>query len=137
MRFYLLLLFLTGFLFQSQAQTLVDTIVYIEKDTINPIDVQPEFPGGEMAFTKFIMSRIIYPEDAKNQRIQGTTYITFIIEKDGSLSNFKAVDGKSLYPSCDQAAINAISPSPRWKPGLKNNLPVRVRKIVRIKFNLN
>ena len=137
MRIYILLFFITGIFSHSQAQTITDTIVYIENDTINSLDVKPEFPGGEVAFEKFLSTRLIYPEDAKKKNIQGTTYIEFIVEKDGSLSNFKVVDGKSVCPSIDQAVINVLLKSPRWKPGLKNGQPIRVRRIKKTKFVLN
>lgn len=127
----------TSLQLKSQAQTIEDTTVYIANDSINPVDIEPEFPGGEPAFYKFLSARLIYPEDAKKKRIQGPTYIEFIVEKNGSLSNFKAVDGKSLSPSIDQAVINVLVTSPRWKPGYKNGAPVRVKKIARVKFSLN
>ena len=132
MRFYLLLLFLTGFLFQSQAQTMDDTTVCFVKDTINPIDVQPAYPGGNKAFNKFLLSNLIYPPSGK----AGTTYIQFIIEKDGSLSNIKAVEGKGLNQSSDEEAIRVLSNSPKWTPGMKNDLPVRTRMVRQFTFGV-
>lgn len=135
MRICFIILFLIGLLVQSHAQTISDTLVFEETDSMH-IDVQPEFPGGESKFMQFISSQLIYPADAKSKGIQGTSYIEFIVEKDGSLSTFKSVDGKSLSPSIDQAIIHVLLKSPRWQPGLKDGQPIRVRKIKKIKFIL-
>lgn len=135
MRIYFIFVFLAGCILPLQAQT--DTLVYNLSDTTIHIDVQPEFPGGEAVFNKFLQSRLMYPEDAKKQRIQGMTWIEFVIEKDGALSNIKAVEGKNLGGSCDKEAIRVISSSPKWKPGMKDGLPIRTRKIQRFKFSLD
>jgi TonB family protein len=135
MRFYFILVFLAGCILSLQAQT--DSLVYNLSDTTIHIDVQPEFPGGEVFFAKFIQSRLTYPDDAKKQGTQGITCIEFVIEKDGSLSNIKAVEGKSLGGSCDKEAIRVISSSPKWKPGMKDGVPIRTKKYQRIRFSLD
>lgn len=139
MRIYLLILFLTGMFFQSQAQTETDTIAHKKADSTNAdffILARPEFPGGDEAFNKFITNRLMYPEDARIQGLQGTIYIQFIVEKDGSLSNIKVVEGKSLSPSCDQEAIRVISSSPKWMPGSKDGVPMRTKMVKPVKFAL-
>lgn len=135
MRSYFLLLFLTTVLFKVQAQTPTDTLVYEMDDSLSTI-TPAVFPGGDEAFARYIFNRLMYPEDAKAQGIQGTTHIQFIIETDGSLSNIKVVHGKGLSPSCDQEAIRVISDSPKWTPAMKNGKPVRSKRTVRVKFAL-
>ncbi|HSY61137.1 MAG TPA: energy transducer TonB [Cytophaga sp.] len=132
MRIYILLFFiLGGCIFQLQAQT--DSLIYNFGDS-TAIDVQPEFPGGEMGFNKFIQTHIIYPEDARKAGLQGTIYVSFIIEKDGSLSTIKPLQGIYFSSSCEKATMDILLQSPQWKPGLKNGVPIRTRKIIRTKF---
>lgn len=137
MRIYLLVFFLIVFSFQSKAQTPADSSATVQLDSINDIDAAPEFPGGEEAFLTFIASNLTYPLDARAQGIEGTVYVTFVVDKDGSISNIHIEEGRGLSPSCDQAAIDAVSKSPRWKPGLHNGVPVRVKRISRIRFTLS
>ncbi len=92
--------------------------------------------GGEDAFIRYIQGRVIYPKDARELKIQGTVYVQYIIEKNGSVSNVVIVPGKGVCPSIDQAAIDVIKSSPNWTPGLNNGKPVRVKKIARINFSL-
>lgn len=137
MRIIILSLFVTICCFSSHAQINADTLVYEESDTFN-VYVKPEFPNGNEAFSKYMCSRIIYPRDALSKGIKGKTFTEFIIEKDGTLSHIKTVAGKSLSPSCDQAVIDILLKSPRWKPGLGNNgQPIRVKKTIEFKFSLN
>lgn len=136
MRIYFLFFFLTTLLFNAQAQTETDTLVYYSTDTAH-VTTPPVFPGGDGAFARFVASRLTYPEDAKMKQIQGVVFISFIVEKDGSLSSFKVVEGKSLYPSCDQEVIRVLSTSPKWTPGMKDGVPVRTKIIQRTKFSID
>jgi protein TonB len=68
--------------------------------------------------------------------LQGTTYIEFIVEKDGSVSSVKVAAGKGLSPSCDQEAIRVISSSPKWTSGMKDGVPVRTKMIQPVRFDL-
>lgn len=107
-----------------------NAFVYEATDSIH-VTTPPQFPGGDKAFGKFLASHLIYPPGAV---AGGTTYIQFIIEKDGSLSNIKVVEGKGLNQPCDEEAIRVLSSSPKWTPGMKNGSPVRTRKIQRVTF---
>jgi len=158
MRIYLILFFSIGILFQSQAQTknsaplpgspgdgntgtleIVNEKEIFGKEKIpdstfvySYTQVMPAFPGGDTAFISFIKKYLIYPEDARQRNITGTVYVMFIIERDGSLSNIHIHRG--LYPSCDKAAIDVISKSSCWSPGMNNGKPVRTQRIQRIRF---
>lgn len=136
MRQYIFTFVVCLFIFQSNAQTAVDTTVYEEKDTVH-VHVKPEFPGGTTEFYKFMGPiRIVYdPKDSALYR-SGYIVIEFIVEKNGQLSNIKAVEGKSLTPTCDQIIINKLLKSPRWEPGLQNGIPIRVRKVYATRFKL-
>ncbi|PIF31050.1 TonB-like protein [Flavobacterium sp. 9] len=90
------------------------------------IDVRPEFPGGMAAFDKFIEKNFKIPND--NPALKGKIYMTFIVEKDGSLSNIKIL--RDIGYETGAEAIRVLKASPKWKPGQKNN------KLVRVLFSL-
>jgi len=144
MRINLLILFFLGIYFQTLAQN-ESRAPHTEKGVEEPEDTtlfaytgeMPKFQGGgDDVFANYIQKNIVYPTDAKEKGIQGKVYIQYIIEKDGSVSNVIVVPGRSLYPSLDQAAIDVIKNSPKWKPGQNNGQPVRVKKIAVIAFYL-
>lgn len=99
------------------------------------VEVQAEFPGGEEARLKFLQQNIIYPEIAKEQNEQGTVYVKFVIEKDGSITNVTIMRGVS--PSIDAEAIRVIQMMPKWKPSTQRGKPVRVWFNLPIKFTLS
>ncbi|MFC0516636.1 TonB family protein [Mucilaginibacter angelicae] len=94
----------------------------------------PEFPGGLEAFSKFLSGNIKYPATAPEQKIQGRVIITFVVERDGALSNEKVVRG--ITEDLNNEALRVIKLSPKWKPGVQNNHPVRVQYSVPINFAL-
>lgn len=88
------------------------------------------------SFEEYLMKNTIFPADARKNRVSGSVYVEFIIEKDGSVSNVQIVNGRELYPSCDQEAIRVISNSPKWNPAMQNGKIVRIKKITKISFDL-
>jgi TonB family protein len=105
------------------------------KDSVftNPTQL-PTFPGGLKAFGEFLGKNIKYPETAKKNKIQGRVYLTFVVEKDGSLSRFKVVRG--IGSGCDEEAVRVLAISPKWNPGMQNGKVVRVQYTVPIFFQL-
>ncbi|MES2809666.1 MAG: TonB family protein [Bacteroidota bacterium] len=95
---------------------------------------QPEFPGGLAAFTNFIGNTVIYPSTDRENGVSGKVVVSFIVERDGSLSNFKAARGPSDEIKAE--AIRALKLSPKWLPGIQNDMPVRVSYTVPIAFML-
>ncbi|WP_262710290.1 energy transducer TonB [Mucilaginibacter psychrotolerans] len=75
-----------------------------------------------------------YPVAAFNAKVQGRIIITFVVEKDGTLSNIKVLRG--IGSSCDEEAIRAIKACPPWLPGMQKGKPVRVQYSVPIAFSL-
>jgi TonB family protein len=94
----------------------------------------PEFKGGIEAFGKFLATNIKYPKAARDNNVQGRVIITFVVEKDGSLSNMKVLRG--IGSGCDEEAVRVLSISPAWKPGVQNGKPVKVQYSVPISFSL-
>ena len=116
------------------------TWLFQEQDTTNDqkiytaVEVSPVFPGGDKGFIHYLIKNIRYPQLAREKNVQGSVYVQFIVEKDGSLSEIKVLrdPGEGLGAE----AIRVISGSPKWKPGLQNNVPVRVRYTVPVSFSL-
>lgn len=91
---------------------------------VDPIEVKPEFPGGVLEFYKFIGKNFKMPEEASKNKIDGKIFVQFIVEKDGSLSEFKIV--KDLGYGIGEEAIRTLKLSPAWIPGSQMGQPVRV-----------
>lgn len=98
------------------------------------VEQVPEFKGGLEAFGKFLATNMKYPKAARDNNVQGKVIITFVVEKDGSLSNMKVVRG--IGSGCDEEAVRVLSISPAWKPGIQNGKPVKVQYSVPISFTL-
>ena len=97
------------------------------------VETMPTFKGGDLTeFRNWVGKRTRYPEAAIINKIRGTVFLTFIVEKDGSVSNVTVVKG--VHPLLDEEAVRAISDSPKWSPGLQRGLPVRVRFQIPLEF---
>lgn len=87
-------------------------------------DIHPQFPGGNDARLKFLRQNVRYPEEAVKKQIQGVVMTSFIVERDGTLSNIKIISG--IGGGCDEEAIRVINTMPRWEPAKRNGKPVRI-----------
>jgi Ca-activated chloride channel family protein len=92
----------------------------------------PEFPGGECAMKKYLKDHLIYPDPAIAHWIDGTVYVCFIVDKDGSVRDVAVLRG--IGEAYDKEAIRVIQAMPKWKPGLQNGMPVAVRMTLPVKF---
>jgi TonB family protein len=98
------------------------------------VEKEPEFPGGIESFYNYIQKNIRYPEHAKKNNYQGKVFITFVVQKDGTLDDIKVVRS-SGYDDLDAEAVRLIQNSPKWNPGLQNKRPVRVQYTMPISFS--
>ncbi len=99
------------------------------------VEQKPTFQGGDAnTFTKWVFSKIIYPEIAKENGVQGRVTLQFTIETDGSVKNVKVLRG--VDSSLDKEAVRVVSSSPKWKPGMQRNKPVRVKYTFPVVFQL-
>ncbi|AMR33124.1 hypothetical protein A0256_17730 [Mucilaginibacter sp. PAMC 26640] len=94
-------------------------------------EVSPKFPGGEDAFKNFIKENLRWPKN--DPQIEGKVIITFIIQKDGRLTNFKIL--KSLRPAYNKEALRILKASPKWTPGMQMGKPIVVAYTVPIIFS--
>jgi TonB family protein len=111
--------------------TVEDNTVYNHVTVSNP----PTYPGGVQKFYRWLGATIKYPNIASENRIQGTVYISFNVEKDGTLNDIK-VDGRKLGFGLEEEAIRVVRLSKRWNPGMENGKPVRVKYNIPIKFSM-
>ncbi len=102
---------------------------------VTGVDVYPEFPGGMDAWTKYIQKNLRYPPMAQEGGVQGKVYLSFVVEKDGMITDVKVLKG--IGSGCDEEAMRVIKKSPRWKAGMQSNLPVRVRYQMPIAYTIN
>lgn len=100
------------------------------------VKTMPEYAGGFGALSEYLVANIKYPEDARKKNITGTVFISFIIEKDGKVSNASVL--RSVDPQLDAEALRVVAGMPAWKPGLNDEgKPVNVKFVLPIKFALN
>ncbi|MBO7599241.1 MAG: TonB family protein [Bacteroidales bacterium] len=98
------------------------------------VEDMPEFKGGEKALLKYIAEHVVYPEIAKENDIQGTVYVKFVINEKGKVTNVGLLRG--VDPLLDKEAIKVIESLPDWKPGKQSGKNVKVSMQVPIKFQL-
>lgn len=95
---------------------------------------KPEFPGGDAALLKFLNQSIKYPTVASENGIFGKVTVSFVVNKDGSVSDAKVL--RSVDPALDKEALRVVYSLPKWKPGKQGGKPVRVSFSVPINFVL-
>jgi protein TonB len=98
------------------------------------VEKEPEYPGGIAKFYSDLQKVMVYPAVDRENNVQGKVMLTFVVEKDGSLTDVKAL--RSPSETLTDAATKALLSLKRWKPGIQNARPVRVQFTVPISFNL-
>ena len=94
----------------------------------------PEFPGGMKEMLKFLQENVKYPENAMKNNVQGRVIVQFVIEKDGTPTEFKVL--RSVDPDLDAEALRVLQTMPKWKPGMQRGEVVRVKFTVPVSFKL-
>ena len=98
------------------------------------VEQMPSFPGGDAALMSFLNKNIKYPVIAEENGIQGRVVATFVVERDGSITDVKVI--KSVDPSLDKEAVRVLKSMPKWIPGKQNGQAVRVKYTVPVTFRL-
>lgn len=94
----------------------------------------PEFPGGMKEMLKFLQENVKYPENAMKNNVQGRVIVQFVVEKDGTPTEFKVL--RSVDPDLDAEALRVMKAMPKWKPGMQRGEVVRVKYTVPVSFKL-
>jgi len=127
---------------EADQETEVEDYVPVEEEEeeeeaqiFTVVESMPDFPGGDEARIKYLNENIKYPQMARESGIQGRVFVTFVVEKDGSVTDVRVLRG--IGGGCDEEAIRVIKNMPKWDPGKQRGKPVRVQFNMPILFKLN
>lgn len=116
---------------QSAAQV---TTLQKEDTIFTKVDKMPLFNQGVEEMFSYLKNNIRYPDEAKKNGVQGTVFVTFVVEKDGTITNVKILRG--IGAGCDEESLRVVKSMPKWTPGTKDGKPVRVAFNLPIKYML-
>ena len=105
-----------------------------ESKVFDVVEQMPSFPGGQGALLEYLASHVKYPVVAQETGVQGRVVVSFVVERDGSITDVRVV--RSVDPSLDREAQRVVSSMPRWTPGKQNGSAVRVKYNVPVSFRL-
>jgi len=106
----------------------------VEEQIFTVVENDPEFPGGMEALYKYLAQNIKYPQLARDNGITGKVYVTFVVERDGSIANPKVL--RDIGGGCGQEAIRVVKSMPKWTPGKQRGKAVRVQFNLPVNFSL-
>lgn len=98
------------------------------------VENMPTFPGGEKKMLEYVAKNVKYPQLAKEVGTQGRVFVSFVVEKDGSITNVTILRG--IGSGCDEEAMRVVKSMPKWNPGLQCGRAVRVSCNLPINFKL-
>lgn len=128
----------TATAFEGKAITLNQVPISVEDVKVYDfvsVDRQPSFPGGMANFYTYIKNSVKYPKEAYTNKIEGKVFLSFVVEKDGKLTDVKVE--RTLGYGTDEEATRVLRESPKWDPGILNRTPVRVKFNIPISFSLS
>ena len=116
-------------------EEVVEEVVEEEAIPFQLVEEKPSFQGGDAnQFSKWVNQRLVYPEIAKENGVQGRVTLQFTVEKDGTVTKVKVLRG--VDPSLDKEAVRVVSQSPKWKPGKQRDRAVPVTYTFPVIFQL-
>ena len=107
----------------------------VEEEVFLVVEDDPEFPGGLSALSQYLASNIKYPQLAKENNITGKVFVSFVVEKDGSVVQVKIL--RDIGGGCGAEAVRVVKAMPKWKPGKQRGKPVRTQFNLPVDFSLN
>lgn len=114
-----------------------ESVVADPKDPIYEVpDVMAEFPGGRGMLKAFITENLMYPQFAREARIQGKCYLRLVIDKQGKVSRVEVTKGVHDCPECDNEAVRLVKQMPQWIPASINGKAVNSYYVIPIDFIL-
>jgi len=108
-----------------------------EVQPLTVVEKMPEFIGGQTDMMKFISNNLVYPQEAKNNKIEGSVFVKFTVAATGEKIDVHSIKKIKLGYGCEEAAIEIIKKMPNWNPGKQNGTAVAVYFILPIKFQLD
>ena len=127
---------------EDLAVEIMDYVEEVEEETVEEeaipfqlVEEKPSFQGGDAnQFSKWVNSKLVYPEIAKENGVQGRVTLQFTVNADGTVSNVKVLRG--VDPALDKEAVRVVSMSPKWKPGKQRDRAVKVTYTFPVIFQL-
>lgn len=110
------------------------TIIENDPDVLSIVEERPTYPGGNAAWANHLKTNLQYPEKAKRQGVEGAVFLSFVVDKDGSIINPQVVRG--IGEGCDEEALRVLKESDRWNPGKQGGEIVKARIQTRIVFKM-
>lgn len=107
----------------------------VEEEIFQVVEENADFPGGTEARMTYLKESLKYPQVARESGIDGTVYIEFVVEKDGSIS--KPTIKRDIGGGCGEEALRVVKNMPKWKAGKQRGKPVRSLFVLPIRFVLN
>ncbi|MGW8121296.1 energy transducer TonB [Roseivirga echinicomitans] len=98
------------------------------------VEDNAEFPGGDAEWNKFLQKNLKYPRQAQRMGIEGSVFLSFVVDKEGKISDIQVTRG--IGGGCDDEAVRVLESSPRWTPGKQRGRAVKSRMAIRILFKL-
>ena len=124
-----------------QEETVIKEVVIADAPVVEKADEifdvvenAPMFPGGMEAWNSYLSKNLKYPTQARRMGIEGTVYVVFVVNTDGSVQDVELLRG--IGGGCDEEALRVVKGAPKWSPGKQRGRPVRVRMRLPIKFKL-
>jgi len=125
----------------EQEETVIKEVVIADAPVVEKADEifdvvenSPEFPGGMEAWNQYLSKNLKYPTQARRMGIEGTVYVVFVVNTDGSVQDVELLRG--IGGGCDEEALRVVSGAPKWSPGKQRGRPGRVRMRLPIRFKL-
>ena len=112
----------------SESATANDSTIFVV------VEKTAEYPGGFPAMIKYFSDELKYPKNARKQKKQGEVIVSFVVNKDGSITDVHVKKG--FDPECDEEALRLVRGFPTWQPGEQNGKPVRSRFQMPVRFRL-
>lgn len=112
----------------------VDEPAHDANEVFTVVEEMPEFPGGQQALMKYVGSKIRYPEEAMENNIHGTVFVTFVVEQDGRITGVRTLRG--IGHGCDEEAMRVVKSMPNWTPGKQGGKPIRVQYNLPVRFTM-
>jgi TonB family protein len=107
----------------------------VDNQVFAVLETQPKFPGGIQNFLRYLGNNVKYPAEDRKNNLQGKVVVQFVIEKNGSLTDIKAI--RSPSKAMSEEAVRVVSSSPKWIPGMQGGSFVRSQFTVPITFTLD
>lgn len=120
--------------FDEPVQEVVAEAKEDEDKVFMVVEQQAEYPGGLGEMAKFLQKNVRYPAAARRMGIEGSVFVSFIVDKEGKISDPQVVKGISA--ECDKEAVRVVNLMPPWKAGKQNGRSVKSRFVLPIKFKL-